>query len=142
MEDRGLARYLESQLKQRDINYSQMARQLGVSHATIHRWLTGSDIPDAASCGKLAEWSGEPLHYILYIAGHTDVPLDRNGNDLPGFRRYLTMKYAGVFPDELVTVLEGMISQYHAKRRAKQEKKDAKQATQKTRTREVEPIKG
>ena len=107
---------MEPQLEQRNIKYSQMAKQLGVSHATVHRWLTEADIPDAASCGKLAVWSGEQLHYILYIAGHIDVPLGKNGNDLPAFRRYLNIKYPGVFPDELVAVFEAMIDRKQHKK--------------------------
>lgn len=49
---------------------SQLAADLGVSHATVGRWLDGEDVPSTKSCWKLAEFSGIPLEKILSIAGH------------------------------------------------------------------------
>ena len=49
---------------------SQLAGDLGVSHATVSRWLSGADIPNTKSCHKLAEYSGVPLEKVLSIVGH------------------------------------------------------------------------
>ena len=49
---------------------SQLAADLGVSHATVSRWLSGEDVPSTRSCRRLAEYSGVPLQKILAIAGH------------------------------------------------------------------------
>jgi len=49
---------------------SQLAADLGISHATVGRWLSGKDIPSTKSCQKLAEYSGVRLEKILSIVGH------------------------------------------------------------------------
>lgn len=49
-------------------NLSQLATRLGVSHATIKRWLEGGDKPNVESCRKLAEFSGCPIDYIITLA--------------------------------------------------------------------------
>ena len=49
---------------------SQLAADLGVSHSTVGRWLSGKDVPSTKSCRKLAEYSGVPLERILSVAGH------------------------------------------------------------------------
>ena len=56
---------------------SQLAADLGVSHATVHRWLSGEDVPSTKSCRRLAEYSGLPQEKILSIAGH----LPRTANE-------------------------------------------------------------
>ena len=59
-----------------------MAADLGVSHATVSRWLSGRDIPNTQSCQKLAQYSGVPLENVLSIAGHmprVDVVGPRSG---------------------------------------------------------------
>jgi transcriptional regulator with XRE-family HTH domain len=49
---------------------SQLAADLGISHATVSRWLNGEDIPNTRSCRKLAEYSGVSLERVLSIVGH------------------------------------------------------------------------
>ena len=41
----------------------KMAKELGVSHASVSRWLSGHDIPNVKSCYRLAEYSGLPTAY-------------------------------------------------------------------------------
>ena len=52
---------------------SQLAADLGVSHATVSRWLSGEDVPSTPSCRRLAEYSGVPLEKVLSIVGHLPV---------------------------------------------------------------------
>ncbi len=68
------------------------AKQLGVSHATVSRWLSGHDIPRPKTCEKLANLTGEPLLRILALAGHiTETP--EQDLSLPSFREYMARKY-------------------------------------------------
>ena len=55
---------------------SQLAGDLGVSHATVSRWLSGQDIPSTQSCRRLAEYSGVALEKILVLAGHLTGKVD------------------------------------------------------------------
>ena len=48
---------------------AQIAKDLGVSHPTVYRWLEGHDVPLPASCAKIAEYSGVPLARVLAMAG-------------------------------------------------------------------------
>ncbi|MBA7618821.1 hypothetical protein ES703_26153 [subsurface metagenome] len=45
---------------------SQLAADLGVSHATVSRWLSGADAPSIKSCRRLAEYSGVPVQKVQY----------------------------------------------------------------------------
>ena len=56
---------------------SQLAAELGISHATVGRWLHGKDSPNTKSCRLLAKYSGIPLETILAIAGH--LPMQAGG---------------------------------------------------------------
>jgi transcriptional regulator with XRE-family HTH domain len=49
---------------------SQLALDLGISHATVGRWLTNQDIPNVKSCRKLSEYTQIALERILVITGH------------------------------------------------------------------------
>ncbi len=57
-------------LRDRQLTANRLALKLGVSHATVGRWLKGDDVPSARSCYRLAEFSGTPLETILRSAGH------------------------------------------------------------------------
>jgi len=50
------------------LNLNQLAKRLGVSHATLSRWLDGSDRPGVPNCMKLAKLSGCPLDYVISLA--------------------------------------------------------------------------
>jgi transcriptional regulator with XRE-family HTH domain len=62
--------FLEELMYHRKRLPSQLAVDLGISHATVGRWLSGEDVPSTKSCRKLAEYSGVPLERVLSIAGH------------------------------------------------------------------------
>ncbi len=48
-------------------NYSQLSKQLGVSHATVLRWLSGENRPSGPSCMKLANIARLPLSYFMWV---------------------------------------------------------------------------
>lgn len=56
--------------KARPLLPSQLAAEIGVSHSTMSRWLSGKATPDIASCLKLAMYSGMRVDAILIAAGH------------------------------------------------------------------------
>lgn len=68
--------FLEELLHRHQRLPSQLANDLGISHTTVGRWLSGEDIPSTKYCQKLAEYSGVPLERVMSIAGH--LPSDRN----------------------------------------------------------------
>ncbi len=44
-----LSSFLNDLMRRKRVRPSQLATQLGVSHATVGRWLTGEDIPNVLS---------------------------------------------------------------------------------------------
>jgi len=66
---------------------SQLATDLGISHATVSRWLYGEDIPSTGSCQKLAEYSGVPIERILFIAGHIPGLEDKGPIEWPDYSK-------------------------------------------------------
>jgi transcriptional regulator with XRE-family HTH domain len=65
-----IRKFLEELMSRRHRLPSQLASDLGVSHATVGRWLHGEDLPSPRSCQLLAEYSDMPLEEILSIAGY------------------------------------------------------------------------
>ena len=76
--------FLKEVMRRRKRLPSQMAADLGISHATVSRWLSGADIPSTKSCRKLAEYSGVALEKVLSLVGH----LPHAPDILPSGRRY------------------------------------------------------
>jgi len=95
---------------------SQMAADLGVSHATVSRWLTGKDIPNTKSCRRLAEYSGVPLEKVLSLAGHLPVIAEKGPPDWPEFREYARQKYASELDEDLITMIEDLIERRRRKK--------------------------
>lgn len=62
--------FLEELMTRRNRLPSQLAADLGISHATVGRWLNNQDVPCTKSCRKLSEYSGVPLETILAFADH------------------------------------------------------------------------
>jgi transcriptional regulator with XRE-family HTH domain len=69
-----IRKLLANLLRERNLRASHLAAAIGVSHATVGRWLKGEDIPTARSCYRLAEFSGIPIEDILRSAGHIPEP--------------------------------------------------------------------
>lgn len=104
---------------------SHLAAELGISHATVSRWLSGKDIPSIKSCQKLAESSGVSLSSILFFAGYLPGRLMATyaKNDLPNFREYAEKKYSGELDEDLITMIEDLIERKRAKKNAFRRKK-------------------
>lgn len=110
MEAKDMKSFLTALLKRHGIKPGNLAKIIGVSHATVYRWLIGAAIPDAQSCGKLSTFSGIPLLHILYIAGHIKNDMT-DGDNLPALREYIEAKYPKVLPEEMIGAIEWMIDQ-------------------------------
>jgi transcriptional regulator with XRE-family HTH domain len=95
---------------------SQLAADLGVSHATVSRWLSGEDIPSIRSCRKLAEYSGVPVHKVLSIAGHLPRILQQAPAEWPEFREYASAKYPDELDEDLIAMIEDLIQRRRRRR--------------------------
>ena len=88
---------------------SQLASDLGVSHATVGRWLSGSDTPNTRSCQRLAEYSGVSLGKVLSIVGHLPRVAETAPPEWPEFREYAQQKYPDELDEDLITMIEDLI---------------------------------
>ena len=108
MDDR-LGTFLKELMKHRHRLPSQMAADLGVSHATVSRWLSGKDVPNPQSCRSLAEYAGLPAEKVLAMAGHLPQPKETAAAEWPEFREYAKGKYANELDDDLIIMVESLI---------------------------------
>jgi transcriptional regulator with XRE-family HTH domain len=95
---------------------SQLAADIGVSHATVSRWLSSKDIPSTKSCRRLAEYSHVPLERVLSIAGHLPSLPGQGPPEWPEFREYARRKYPGELDDDLITMIEDLIERRRSRR--------------------------
>ena len=95
---------------------SQLAADLGVSHATVSRWLSSQDVPNTKSCRKLAEYSGVPLEKVLSIVGHLPGVAKTVPPEWPEFREYARQKYPDELDEDLITMIEDLIERRRQKR--------------------------
>jgi len=116
-----LISFLNNLMRRRKRLPSQLAAELGISHATVHRWLTGKDIPSTRSCRKLAEYSGVPIQKILSISGHLSGIMEQVPAEWPEFREYAQNKYADELDEDLIIMIEDLIE----RRREKKHKKNS-----------------
>jgi transcriptional regulator with XRE-family HTH domain len=108
--------FLKEVLRRRKRLPSQMAEDLGISHVTVSRWLSGTDIPNTRSCLKLADYSGEPLEIILAIVGHIPSGSLKTFAEWPEFREYARQKYPDELDEDLITMIEDLIERRREKR--------------------------
>ncbi len=104
-----IASFLKELMRRRKRLPSQLAADLGISHATVSRWLSGADVPNVKSCRRLAEYSGEPLEKVLSIVGHLPVVAEVGHSEWPEFREYAQRKYSAELDDDLITMIEDLI---------------------------------
>ena len=96
--------FLKGLMKRRRRLPSQLAADLGISHSTVLRWLSGADLPSPQSCLRLAGYAGLPVDEVMAVAGHMP-PVLRNGqSELPEFSEYARMKYPEL-DEELVSTI-------------------------------------
>ena len=104
-----LVSFLNELMRRRKRLPSQLAADLGVSHATVSRWLSEADIPNTHSCRKLAQYSSVPLEKILSITGHMPAIAETSTNQWPEFREYAQHKYPNELDEDLITMIEDLI---------------------------------
>ena len=95
---------------------SQLAADIGISHATVSRWLHGKDVPSTRSCRRLAEYSGIPLQKVLASSGHVPMVAEAASDAWPEFREYATKKYGSELDDDLITMIESLIESRRRRR--------------------------
>jgi len=95
---------------------SQLAADLGISHATVSRWLSGADIPSIKSCRRLAQYSGLPVDKVLSIVGHLPRIAEVGHSEWPEFREYAHRKYPAELDEDLITMIEDLIERRRGRR--------------------------
>ena len=101
---------------------SQLAVDLGISHATVSRWLSRKDIPNVTSCHRLAEYSGTPLGNILALCGYVPRVPEAEYSTLPDFREYAKQKYPKELDEDMITMIEDLIERKRTRKMAHQKK--------------------
>ena len=107
--------FLKEVMRRRKRLPSQLAADLGISHATVSRWLSGADTPSTRSCRRLAEYSGVPMENILSITGHLPEVAEGKPSHWPEFREYARQKYPAELDEDLITMIEDLIERRRAK---------------------------
>ena len=115
-ESRSFIDFLKDLMRRRKRLPSQLANELGISHATVSRWLSGKDQPSTRSCQKLAEYSGMPLAHILAITGFIPPPAKTESPQWPEFREYAHQMYPDELDEDLITMIEDLIERRRHKR--------------------------
>jgi len=113
--------FLSKLMKRRKRLRSQLAADLGLSHPTIGRWLSGKDIPTVASCIKLAEYSGVPIEKILSLVGHLPQMTESVPAEWPEFREYAQRKYPNELDEDVITMIEDLIERRRDRRNGRAE---------------------
>ena len=108
--------FLKELMRRRKRLPSQLAKDLGVSHATVHRWLSGNDVPNTRSCRRLAEYSGVPLEKVLSIVGHLPGVAEARPPEWPEFREYARQKYPTELDEDMITMIEDLIERRRGRR--------------------------
>jgi transcriptional regulator with XRE-family HTH domain len=114
--DAPLITLLKEVMRRRKRLPSQLANDLGISHATVSRWLSGADIPNTRSCSKISEYSGVPVENILALAGHLPGVPRKPSEEWPEFREYARHKYPDELDEDLVTMIEDLIERRRGKK--------------------------
>lgn len=115
-EEAPLISFLKELIRRNKSRPSRLAADLGFSHATVSRWLTGKDVPNTHSCWKLAEYSGVPLEKVLSIAGHLPELDEGAPLEWPEFREYARRKYPNELDEDLIIMIEDLIERRRQKR--------------------------
>ena len=108
--------FLKDLMRRRKRLPSQLAADLGVSHATVIRWLSGEDVPNCRSCGKLAQYAVVSLEKVLSIVGHIPRVAETRPHEWPEFREYARKKYPDELDEDMVTMIEDLIERRRQKK--------------------------
>jgi transcriptional regulator with XRE-family HTH domain len=107
--------FLKEVMRRRKRKPSQLATDLGISHATVSRWISGYDLPNTDSCQRLANYSGVPVENILSIVGHI-TRISEKKVEWPEFREYVKKMYPEELDEDLITMIEDLIERRRAKK--------------------------
>ena len=111
-----LASFLKEVMRRRKRLPSQLAADLGVSHATVTRWLSGEHVPNTKSCRRLAEYSGVPPEKVLSVVGHLPRIAEKEPHEWPEFGEYARRKYPNELHEDLITIIEELIERRRTKK--------------------------
>ena len=111
--------FLKDIMRRRRRLPSQLAKDLGISHPTVSRWLYGKDVPSTSSCRKLAEYSGVPLEKVFSMAGHLPGIAQTTPAEWPEFREYAQRKYPGELDEDMIAMIEDLIERRRARRHSR-----------------------
>lgn len=103
--------FLKELMQQRMLLPSQLAKEVGISHSTVSRWLQEKELPSTSSCQKLSDYSGIPLQKILSASGHIPEIVESPADNWPKFREYIKKKYPDILDADLITQIERLIEQ-------------------------------
>lgn len=120
-----IASFLKDIMRRRKRLPSQLAADLGISHVTVSRWLSGADVPNVKSCRRLAEYSGVPLQNVLSVMGHLPAIDGVGHSEWPEFREYAQRKYPAELDEDLIMMIEDLIERRRGRRYESKGKKDA-----------------
>jgi transcriptional regulator with XRE-family HTH domain len=110
-----LVSFLKQLMRRRGRLPTQLARDLGLSHPTVTRWISGEDVPSTSSCRKLAEYSGVPLEKVFSMAGHLPKATETAPTEWPEFREYAQRKYPTELDEDMVSMIEDLIERRRAR---------------------------
>ena len=119
--------FLQDLMRRRKKLASQLAADLQVSHATMHRWLTGKDVPSTRSCRVLAEYAGVPVEEVLAAAGHISQFSDTPSTAWPEFREYAHQKYPRELDEDIITMIEDLIERRRQQRAVQRRRRTPRQ---------------
>ncbi len=108
--------FLKRLINRKKCSTNRFAANLGVSHTTVGRWLSGALLPNTESCRKIAEYSGESLQRILSIAGHLPPIVETGTHEWPEFREYIQMKYPEELDEDWVVMIEDLIERRRSRK--------------------------
>ena len=108
--------FLKEVMRRRRRLPSQLAADLGISHSTVSRWLSGKDVPSIHSCRRLAEYSGVPIEKVLSIVGHIPRVAEKISPEWPEFREYARQKYPDELDEDLIVMIEDLIERRRSRR--------------------------
>ena len=117
--DTPLISFLKEVMRRRRRKPSQLAADIGISHATVSRWLSSKDIPSIHSCIRLSEYSGVPTEKILSMVGHLPRIAEKPSVEWPEFREYARHKYPAELDEDLITMIEDLIERRRARKYGK-----------------------
>ena len=100
---------LRGLLNRNGYSVNKLAKEVGVSHVTMGRWLSGNAVPTPESCRMVARVADLPVAKVLSYAGHLPPITQDMLPGLPEFREYMSKRYPGRLDDDLITMVADLL---------------------------------